>query len=134
MSDRRRKLTNRSPGTRGPRPRRRPGRAATIFAALGDRTRIRLLLALNAGSRRSITQLTMGSRSTRQAVLKGLTAGADGYLTKPFEPESVMRAVRTVLGLPTGFAAEPGHDPWINGDAKPLRAAGTAWSAGHPGA
>ena len=72
MSDRRRKLTNRSPGTRGPRPRRRPGRAATIFAALGDRTRIRLLLALNAGSRRSITQLTMGSRSTRQAVTKHL--------------------------------------------------------------
>jgi DNA-binding response OmpR family regulator len=38
-------------------------------------------------------------KATRQAVIKGLAAGADGYLTKPFEPDSVMRAVHTVLGL-----------------------------------
>jgi two-component system, OmpR family, response regulator len=63
-------------------------------------------------------------KATRQAVIKGLAAGADGYLTKPFEPDSVMRAVRTVLGLgDQAGAAEPANDPWVNGDAKQLRAA-----------
>jgi DNA-binding response OmpR family regulator len=32
-------------------------------------------------------------------VLKGLHAGADGYLTKPAEPATVLQAIRTVLGL-----------------------------------
>ena len=63
-------------------------------------------------------------KATRQAVIKGLAAGADGYLTKPFEPDSVMRAVRTVLGLEEqAAAAEPANDPWVNGDAKLQRLA-----------
>jgi two-component system, OmpR family, response regulator len=67
-------------------------------------------------------------KATRQAVIKGLTAGADGYLTKPFEPESVLRAVRTVLGLSP--EDHPANDPWVNADAKRLRAAGTAPARG----
>ncbi len=39
-------------------------------------------------------------KATREAVLKGMAWGADGYITKPFEPEALMKAVRTVLGLP----------------------------------
>lgn len=39
-------------------------------------------------------------KATREAVLKGIAAGADGYITKPFEPHALLRAVRTVLGLP----------------------------------
>ena len=39
------------------------------------------------------------SEATREAVLKGLQAGADGYITKPFEVESVVAAVKAVLGL-----------------------------------
>ena len=37
--------------------------------------------------------------ATREAVRKGLQAGADGYITKPFEPDCVVTAVREVLGL-----------------------------------
>jgi two-component system OmpR family response regulator len=45
---------------------------------------------------------------TREAVIKGLAGGADGYLTKPVDPESLLRAVRAVVGLP-----EPKEDsPW----------------------
>jgi DNA-binding response OmpR family regulator len=32
-------------------------------------------------------------------VLKGLQAGADGYITKPFEPDTVVTAVKEVLGV-----------------------------------
>jgi two-component system OmpR family response regulator len=60
-------------------------------------------------------------KTTRQAVIKGLLAGADGYLTKPFEPDSVMRAVRTVLGLPATHSGDSANDPWANSDAKPVR-------------
>ena len=45
---------------------------ATVFAALGDQTRLSLVAKLSAGQPRSITQLTVGSRLTRQAVTKHL--------------------------------------------------------------
>jgi CheY-like chemotaxis protein len=37
--------------------------------------------------------------ATREAVLRGLQEGADGYITKPFEIEVLVKAVRTVLAL-----------------------------------
>ena len=40
------------------------------------------------------------AKATRDAVLKGLSCGADGYLTKPFEIPILIKAVRAVLGLP----------------------------------
>ena len=45
---------------------------APIFAALGDETRLSLLAKLGCGQRCSISQLTEGSRLTRQAVTKHL--------------------------------------------------------------
>ena len=45
---------------------------APVFAALGDRTRLSLLMTLSDGQRRSITMLAAGSRLTRQAVTKHL--------------------------------------------------------------
>ena len=58
----------------------RPGRSARarsrshapVFAALGDDTRLQLVAKLGAGSPRSISQLTEGSRLTRQAITKHL--------------------------------------------------------------
>ena len=49
------------------------GRAhALIFAALGDETRLALVVRLSGGEPHSISQLTEGSRLTRQAITKHL--------------------------------------------------------------
>jgi DNA-binding transcriptional ArsR family regulator len=45
---------------------------ATVFAALGDETRLALLARLYTGQRRSISDLTTGSKLTRQAITKHL--------------------------------------------------------------
>ena len=45
---------------------------APIFAALGDETRLSLVAKLCGGQPRSISQLTRGSRLTRQAITKHL--------------------------------------------------------------
>jgi DNA-binding transcriptional ArsR family regulator len=45
---------------------------AIVFSALGDPTRLALIARLSGGERRSIMQLTHGSRLTRQAIRKHL--------------------------------------------------------------
>jgi DNA-binding transcriptional ArsR family regulator len=45
---------------------------APVFAALGDRTRLALVAKLCGGQPRSISQLTEGSKLTRQAITKHL--------------------------------------------------------------
>src|ERR1700688_2637420 len=45
---------------------------APVFAALGDETRLRLVAKLCGGEPHSISQLTRGSRLTRQAITKHL--------------------------------------------------------------
>ena len=45
---------------------------ALIFAALGDGTRLLLVRKLSGGQPRSISQLTKGSKLTRQAITKHL--------------------------------------------------------------
>jgi DNA-binding transcriptional ArsR family regulator len=47
-------------------------RAAHVFAALGDETRLRLVARLTSGEPLSISQLSTGTRMTRQAVTKHL--------------------------------------------------------------
>jgi DNA-binding transcriptional ArsR family regulator len=57
-----------SPSTPNPRTRSH----ASLFAALGDETRLALLAKLGNGRQRSITDLAHGSPLTRQAVTKHL--------------------------------------------------------------
>ena len=45
---------------------------APVFAALGDETRLALVAKLSGGHPRSISQLTKGSKLTRQAITKHL--------------------------------------------------------------
>ena len=47
-------------------------RSAPIFAALGDETRLRLVLRLCESGPMSITRLAAGSKVTRQAITKHL--------------------------------------------------------------
>jgi two-component system, OmpR family, response regulator len=60
---------------------------------------------------KNVPVIMLTGKATRQAVLKGIEAGADGYITKPFEPHALLRAVRTVLGLPDEPQAERGKGP-----------------------
>jgi DNA-binding transcriptional ArsR family regulator len=57
-------------------------KAAPVFAALGDPTRLRLIAALCAGGALSITQLTAGTAVTRQAVTKHLEVLAAAGLAR----------------------------------------------------
>ncbi len=45
---------------------------APVFAALGDETRLALVAKLSSGQPRSISQLTRGTKLTRQAISKHL--------------------------------------------------------------
>jgi two-component system, OmpR family, response regulator len=55
---------------------------------------------------KDVPVIMLTGKSTREAVLKGIAAGADGYITKPFEPHALLRAVRTVLALPDDAPGE----------------------------
>jgi len=58
---------------------------AHLFAALGDKTRLLLVAKLCGGQPRSISQLTEGSRLTRQAITKHL---------RVLERAEIVRSVR----------------------------------------
>jgi len=62
-----------SPKRRSNKPARRPvPAAASVFAALGDQTRLSLVAKLCRGRPSSISQLTEGSQLSRQAITKHL--------------------------------------------------------------
>jgi DNA-binding transcriptional ArsR family regulator len=82
-------------------PRRKPIAArwqarAPVFAALGDQTRLQLVAKLSSGGPHSISQLTSGSRLTRQAITKHLHV---------LEKVGVVRCVRS--GRQTLFEFDP---------------------------
>ena len=69
---------------------------ASVFAALGDETRLSVLTRLCDGRRESIARLTAGTRLSRQAVTKHL---------RVLEGAGVVRCVR--VGREARFALEP---------------------------
>jgi DNA-binding transcriptional ArsR family regulator len=86
---------------------RRKRRAqATVFAALGDETRLRLIAVLCMGGAMSITQLTVGTELTRQAITKHLSVLAGAGLVRDikvgrerlweFEPAQMEEARRSL--------------------------------------
>jgi DNA-binding transcriptional ArsR family regulator len=56
--------------------------AAPVFAALGDETRLRLVVRLSGEGPLSIAQLTQGGHVTRQAVTKHLRVLADAGIAR----------------------------------------------------
>jgi DNA-binding transcriptional ArsR family regulator len=69
---------------------------ASVFAALGDETRLSLVAKLCRGQPRSISQLTEGSRLTRQAITKHL---------RVLERAEIVHSVRT--GRESRFELHP---------------------------
>jgi len=68
---------------------------------------------------KNVPVIMLTGKATRESVIKGLAGGADGYVTKPFEADALMRAVRTVVGLPEDPTASGAPaSPWVNRDAK----------------
>ncbi|HYL35468.1 MAG TPA: metalloregulator ArsR/SmtB family transcription factor [Bryobacteraceae bacterium] len=59
-----------------------PKRAASLFAALGDENRLRLVWRLRDDGPMSITGLTAGSRITRQAITKHLRVMQQAHLVR----------------------------------------------------
>jgi CheY-like chemotaxis protein len=37
--------------------------------------------------------------SSRESIVRGLTGGADGYVTKPFDPPALIKGIKAVLGI-----------------------------------
>jgi DNA-binding transcriptional ArsR family regulator len=70
---------------------------APVFAALGDETRLLLVAKLSGGQPYSISQLTRGSRLTRQAITKHL---------RVLEAVGIVHSVRT--GRESLFELDPG--------------------------
>jgi DNA-binding transcriptional ArsR family regulator len=56
--------------------------SSTLFAALGDPTRLRLAMRLSKGEPLSITELASGTKMTRQAVTKHLHVLAGAGVAK----------------------------------------------------
>ena len=44
--------------------------------------------------------IMLTAKTTRESVIKGLAGGADGYITKPFQTDVLVKAIRTVFGMP----------------------------------
>jgi len=61
-------------------------RRSPVFAALGDETRLLLVAKLCGGQRHSISQLTKGSKLTRQAITKHL---------RVLQRAGIVRCIRT---------------------------------------
>src|ERR1700691_5731787 len=82
---------------------------ASIFAALGDETRLRLIALLCVGGAMSITQLTSGTAITRQAITKHLDVLAAAGLVRDlrvgrerlweFEPTHLEEARRSLEAI-----------------------------------
>lgn len=73
-----------------------PASYARVFAALGDETRLTLVAKLSRGQPNSISQLTAGSRLTRQAITKHL---------RVLQAARIVRSVRA--GRESRFALDP---------------------------
>lgn len=74
---------------------------AQVFAALGDRTRLMLVVKLSDGQSRSIIQLTADFRLTRQAVTKHL---------RVLEQAGVVRSDRSGRENRFSYVPEPVED------------------------
>lgn len=94
-------------------------RAAPVFAALADETRLRLMMRLSADGPASIARLTIGTTITRQAVAKHLRVLAGAGLARSarrgresvwkLEPEPLDAARQCLDGISAQWDAALGR-------------------------
>lgn len=60
-----------------------------------------LVTIRNHPALKSVPVIMLTAQATREAVIRGLASGADGYITKPFDLDKLLSAVNTVIGLPS---------------------------------
>lgn len=49
---------------------------------------------------KDVPVVMLTAKATRESVIRGISLGADGYITKPCSADGLLQVVRTVLGLP----------------------------------
>jgi two-component system, OmpR family, response regulator len=57
---------------------------------------------------REVPIIMLTAKTTREAVIKGLAGGADGYITKPFQTDVLVKAIKPMFGM----SDVPGGDTW----------------------
>lgn len=92
-------------------PAREVRTAAPLFAALGDATRLQLVLRLSSGGPESIASLTAGTNVSRQAVTKHLVVLARAGLVRDRRRgrERIWRLEPTRLDAASGYLDRISH-------------------------
>ena len=49
---------------------------------------------------KDVPVVMLTAKATRESVIRGISLGADGYITKPCSADGLLQVLRTVLGLP----------------------------------
>lgn len=75
--------------------------AILLDVTLGDMNGFDILQALKKHSQLKAVPVVMMTADARQeSIVRGLVGGADGYITKPFEPQALIDGVKAILGQP----------------------------------
>jgi CheY-like chemotaxis protein len=87
---------------------------AILDVMLPDANGFEVLESMKAHPRLSeVPVMMVTTQATRESVMTGLALGADGYFTKPFEVDTLLRGMKAVLGLlPPGDTPPTGAPPY----------------------
>lgn len=79
----------------------------------------------------SLRILLISARNEREDVVEAARAGVDGYMVKPFTPDTLRAKIEEMLQARSGHAGEPaGAEPTATEEAGAAEEAGTAEEAG----
>ena len=74
-------------------------RPSTVFTPFSRFSPLNGLVMKQVPALKAVPVIMTTAEANRASVTKGLVGGADGYITKPFKGENLLKGVKTVLGL-----------------------------------